>query len=1273
MILEVTGDQIAQLNETELRTLVGYLCERELRAHGHSPSDVTWGGHQNAGDGGIDVRVALSHGAEISGYVPRPAAGFQVKAQDMPTRAILKEMAPGGVVLPSIAELAAGGGAYIIVSSKGSTSDTPLKARKAAMAKAVQGLPSASSLTLEFYDRRRIASWVNQHVGLVPWVREKLGVPLSGWRPFGDWSSTPASVNAPYLLDSQTRLVGPSIKDVEGLDATRALTMLRGILSKPKGVVRLVGLSGVGKTRLIQALFDDRIGVEALSQTDALYTDISDEPDPVPQEMLSRLISMGNRVVVIVDNCGVDLHRKLAARIENSNCVLSVITVEYDINDDELQNTDIFKLEPASPDLIEKMLESRHPTIALPSRNVIARFSEGNARVAFALAETAKHGESLAKLKDTDLFERLFRQQKVADAELLDAAKACALLYSFDGETLDGVESELSPLARLAEQSVDQLHKHVAELHRRQLVQKRSRWRAILPHALANRLAKRALEDIPLQRIEAAIVHGSSARMLLSLSRRIGYLHDDENAAALGAKWLAAAGLLEQLGKLNSQDVKVFENIAPVNPTATLLFIEETAAKNQDWFFGEENDNKTQIVRTVRSLAYDSAMFERCAALLQRFVLNEAQGARDSAGDSLKSLFWMRLSGTHASASQRATFVKTLLGSGMAGEQELGLALLGEMLRAFSFSSHYSFEFGAWKRDYGLYPANGDPVRDWFAHAIDIARAAEASGGALSERIRRVMANHVAQLVRVGLISEVVALATAFDRNSGWPEGWIGIRVALRRGNGKLSDTAMKELGALEQRLRPSDLAGMIRSYALSPQFGALDIADLEEEEEEAERKPLEARQRVHDLCTELGQQLAKNPEQLQTLLPEIIVADSGNTFALGLGLATGCRSLIECWNRLRDGFLATPEDKRQSQLLSGFLASGMARSAHETEELMDEVFADPRLHPNLLEWQTSVGISCRAFGRLMKALALDTVPVASFIRLAHGKSHEGMDDEQLRSLLWEILVKEGGNRVAVDLLGMRVFGRRSERFLSESLRATGREFLLKVEFEKENAAHFSHMISTVIEVAFDKPEYEDQARIFCARIIAAIGSWKVYAWDLTEIVTALTKTFPLAVLDMLVEQGASADGVGHTFFGDMRSNGTCPLDFIPTDVWIPWAAQKPETRYEFLAQAMRFSNADEEEHAKGWSPAAMRLIEVAPEPGKVLTTFLRRFRPNGWSGSLADTLATRMPLIEDLKLHSRSEVVAWADKHAPVWARHVERERANESAEDRIRDQTFE
>jgi hypothetical protein len=133
------------------------------------------------------------------------------------------------------------------------------------------------------------------------------------------------------------------------------------------------------------------------------------------------------------------------------------------------------------------------------------------------------------------------------------------------------------------------------------------------------------------------------------------------------------------------------------------------------------------------------------------------------------------------------------------------------------------------------------------------------------------------------------------------------------------------------------------------------------------------------------------------------------------------------------------------------------------------------------------------------------------------------------------------------------------------------------------------------------------------------------------------------------------------------------PLDLMTDDVWMGWAAQKAETRYELLARVIRFSITGDEDHANGWSPAALKLIDVAPEPVKVLDKFLRRFRPNGWSGSLADTLATRMPLIEALKKHDKPEIVAWANTHAPEYATYIEKTRAHEAAESRQRDQTFE
>ena len=132
MIFEVTPEHIEVLTDTDLRTLVGYLAEREVVNANHSASSVTYGGHQNTTDGGIDVRVELDFGT-INGFIPRLACGFQVKAENFAPSDIKKEMRPGGKLRESIRALGGREGAYVIVSSKSSVSDLGLEARRRAM------------------------------------------------------------------------------------------------------------------------------------------------------------------------------------------------------------------------------------------------------------------------------------------------------------------------------------------------------------------------------------------------------------------------------------------------------------------------------------------------------------------------------------------------------------------------------------------------------------------------------------------------------------------------------------------------------------------------------------------------------------------------------------------------------------------------------------------------------------------------------------------------------------------------------------------------------------------------------------------------------------------------------------------------------------------------------------------------------------------------------------------------------------------------------------
>ncbi|MBX8559622.1 hypothetical protein K5D57_07935 [Pseudomonas cichorii] len=197
-MLDITGDHVAALNDTDLRALVGLLCEAELDLTGHSTAAVTWGGSQTAPDGGIDVRVELPVGALVDGFIPSVSTGFQVKKPDMPKGEIITEMRPKGVIRESIVKLAAVGGAYIIVSSSGSTADSALTERNDAMRDALSGVANADQLTTLFYDRGQLATWVRRHPALIVWVKERIGQAVSGWHPFGSWSASDRDVKGVF-------------------------------------------------------------------------------------------------------------------------------------------------------------------------------------------------------------------------------------------------------------------------------------------------------------------------------------------------------------------------------------------------------------------------------------------------------------------------------------------------------------------------------------------------------------------------------------------------------------------------------------------------------------------------------------------------------------------------------------------------------------------------------------------------------------------------------------------------------------------------------------------------------------------------------------------------------------------------------------------------------------------------------------------------------------------------------------------------------------------
>ena len=354
----------------------------------------------------------------------------------MPAGKIAAEMSPKGVLRPIFPELARHNGCYIIVSLADDPAGTNLSNREKAMQRQIKPGKNQGDLRVEFYGRRRLADWLRQHPGVQLWVREKLGLPLSGWRPFGRWSPTPPGVEDDLICEAGVTITLPGGRDKLGI--LQGINEIRELVRSSGKAVRIVGLSGVGKSRIVQALFEESIGNEPLDRHRAIYADLGEAPNPPVRTVLEHLTAEGHPAIMVLDNCSSDAHNQIANQVASSSN-LHLVTVEYDIRVDKPEVTSVVRVDAEGPEIAEILIERRYPDLGQVNIQRIAELSGGNARLALALAGVASEAkESLSDFSDEQLFDRLFYQRGERDSDLAMSAEILALVYSFSVSADEG-------------------------------------------------------------------------------------------------------------------------------------------------------------------------------------------------------------------------------------------------------------------------------------------------------------------------------------------------------------------------------------------------------------------------------------------------------------------------------------------------------------------------------------------------------------------------------------------------------------------------------------------------------------------------------------------------------------------------------------------------------------------------------------------------------------------------------------------------------------------
>ena len=286
-------------------------------------------------------------------------------------------------------------------------------------------------------------------------------------------------------------------------------------------VVRLVGLSGLGKTRLALEVFRP----PERSAEDFDQQSLSDQVAYVDAEIAGsdvfRAIQSWRqnsvRGVVVVDNCDKALHNKLEAQIKHQDSHLGLLTIGPDPEPDTSSGdlSPLVQLHPVDDKVIEEIL--KHDYSALPKGDlefIIKELARGFPQMAVLIAEARLQKRDGRNSHDI-LLRKLLGAPPDAQSPAFEVISHCALFEHLG--IVDATSSEYKWVAKFAGINPDHFFEHVSRFQERGILSKHGHFVQVRPKPLAMQLAadwwsrcspERALRllegDIP-ERLAAAL------------------------------------------------------------------------------------------------------------------------------------------------------------------------------------------------------------------------------------------------------------------------------------------------------------------------------------------------------------------------------------------------------------------------------------------------------------------------------------------------------------------------------------------------------------------------------------------------------------------------------------------------------------------------------------------------------------------------------------------------------------------------------------------------
>ncbi|MCZ7398200.1 MAG: hypothetical protein O8C62_00715 [Candidatus Methanoperedens sp.] len=1248
-ILEVTPDDINKLDEKQLPDLLLRLLRMEAQKYEIPKSCISGSLNIKASDGGEDAHIKWIGGPDKTEWLPNRYTLFQCKATEMPPSKCKDEIVNKGELKPRVKDVFDNGGSYVLFCTDDFTVYPSELTRVEAFREAIKntGAYYYKTVDIKIYDSNKISRWVNEYVSAIVQVCSWLGRPLPNiMNTWEDWKKYPEN----------------DVKYVQDDTLSGHISQLKNHFIGAKKVARIVGLSGLGKTRLAFEVFrppeNSQENLEAQMITDqVVYIDAADDSTGL-QGIIKQWRDQKLESILVVDNCELELHQRLRREIEHPDSRLSLLTLDYD--PESCDDCNFIKLKPASEEVIKGILKQSYPGLQDLDINRILEFAEGFPKIAVILAKALRDNvHDIGNLNDNTLMEKLLWGRGPQNDDARKVISACSL-FTHLGFSDDMIHQSNFVAEKICNISKDEFYEHAVKFIDHGILDRRNRFVRVVPIPLAVRLAADWWKRCHPEKAKELITGDMPDGMSEALCDQISKLHHVHEARQLTKELCGDTGPFGQAEVLNSgKGSRLFRSLVEVNPIDTVNALEHAFSGWDKEQLLQVKAGRRNLVWSLQKLCFWEETFPISARILLSFAVAENETWGNNATNIFFQLFHYLLSGTQAPPNLRLNVLDEALATDEIEYKRLAVEALGHALLTHHFSRDCNAEIqGSRAPQEDWKPKVWQDVFDYWAECFNRLIPLAIIDDELGALARKQIADHLRGQVQYGRMEvlESALKSICVENDIFWPEAYKEIKNTIYFDGAKLPSDGLKKLKFWVEILAP-------RTFI---QRWKLIISEPHHEFEIGEGETYS--NRSYRLASEFAEECSKNTQELFENLKIVFEGNQARGYEFGHALGKYLDQEDFFIKEALSVLKKIKSDRANPSVLCGFISSISPKNPQLIEEMLDSVVNDDDLYIHTIKLTCSIKSQKKDLDRIIKLVKIGKFNINDLRAFAYGGSLKHLSPEDVISFCEDIIsFGNEGIPPALEVLFMYTF-QDDEKFklcLDEIQKILEIPDIL-FEFESASNMDAHHFIEFVTKLLNE--ERNDEFAINISKVIIGDFSSEKFIvgliYSLKPVLRILLSKYRDVTWPIFGDALLSDYRISYLFMPDNNakyySEGV--LSELSEDFLIRWCNDNPKIAPVIIAKLVPLFIKEDETYS--FHPIAKSLIYTFGDRPDVQSAI----DSNMWSfssvGSSTPYYEKQIEAIKKLETDKNPKLGLWCTKIIKRLNERIEYEKGREEEE---------